>query len=116
MELLAILTAHGIQLQADGGRLRFRPKAAMTPELAGRVKAHKAELLTILAGEPTKPPAGVQLETRADREARRFLAVCRPWPDGRGWYDPGGMWDAAGRAYWQYSVQRQKELIDNRQV
>lgn len=116
--LLRLLTAHGVRLAAHGGRLTFdAPAGAMTPELLGLLKAHKAELLTILAGEPEqKPPAGVQLESRVDREIRRFLAVCKPWPDGRGWYDPGAMRDAAGRAYWQYTVQRQNKLIDNRQV
>ena len=46
-----------------------------------------AELVALLTGSP-KPPAGGQLETHADREWRRFLAVCRPWRDGRGWYNP----------------------------
>jgi len=86
VELLAELAARGIELQAVSGRLRFRPAAAMTPDLARRVEACKPELLALLTGSP-EPPAGRQLENHADREWRRFLAVCRPWPDGRGWYD-----------------------------
>lgn len=97
--LLAELTARGIELQAEGGRLRFKPAAAMTPDLAERVQACKPELLSVLAGSP-KPPAGGQLETHADREWRRFLAVCRPRPDGCGWYDPAasGILAALARA------------------
>ncbi len=86
-ELVGVLTARGIELRAEGGRLRFRPRAAMTPDLAERVKRHKPELLAMLAGGP-EPVADDRPETHADREWRRFLAVARPWPDGRGWYDP----------------------------
>jgi len=85
--LLADLEAHGIELQPDGHRLRYRPKAAMSPALAERVKQHKGELLAALTARP-QPPAVGQVETHADREWRRFPAVCRRWPDGRGWYDP----------------------------
>ena len=46
--LLVDLIGRGIELRAEGGRLRFRPVAAMTPELAERVKAHKGELLDLL--------------------------------------------------------------------
>ena len=63
------------------------------------MKTHKPELLAILAAKPEPPTVG-QPETHADREWRRFLAVSRPWPDGRGLYDPGALRDAAGRAYW----------------
>jgi hypothetical protein len=43
--LLAELDALGIQLAADGRRLRFRPREKVTADLAARLKAHKAELL-----------------------------------------------------------------------
>ena len=46
--LLVDLIGRGIELRAEGERLRFRPVTAMTPELAERVKAHKAELLDLL--------------------------------------------------------------------
>ncbi len=93
--LLADLKGRGIELRAEGERLRFRPVAAMTPELAARVKAHKGELLALLnRSSMAEPP-----ETHADREIRRFLRVAVPRPDGRGWYDPGSLRDAAGRAY-----------------
>ena len=87
-ELLAELNGRGVRLTSHGDRLAYdAPAGVMTPDLAERVKACKAELLAILAGSP-EPVDGGQLETHADRETRRFLAVCRPWPDGCGWYDP----------------------------
>lgn len=54
--LLAELTAQGIELQARGDRLCFRPRKAMTPQLVARVKAHKPELLALITN--TKTPAG----------------------------------------------------------
>lgn len=100
--LLADLTDRGIELRAENGRLRFRPVTAITPDLAERVKAHKGELLALL------DPASVAAlpETHADREIRRFLRVAVSRPDGRGWYDPGSLRDAAGRAYLAYTLQR----------
>jgi len=38
----------GIQLEADGDRLRYRPQSGLPPELLARLKAHKAELLALL--------------------------------------------------------------------
>ena len=46
--LLANLNDLGIQLEAEGERLRFRPCEKVTPELACRLKAHKAALLELL--------------------------------------------------------------------
>jgi len=87
-ELLAELTARGVRLTACGDRLAYdAPAGVMTAELRDRVKACKPELLAMLAGNP-EPAPDARPETHADREWRRFLAVCRPWPDGRGWYDP----------------------------
>jgi hypothetical protein len=48
VELLAELARQGITLVADGGRLRFHPRAAMTPELAERLKSRKAEVLEVV--------------------------------------------------------------------
>ena len=56
-ELVADLCARGVRLTAHGGRLLYdAPVGAMTPELAGQVKAHKADLLAVLADVP-EPPA-----------------------------------------------------------
>ena len=50
--LLAELGDRGIELWAEGERLRFRaPAGAMTPELRERIRARRAELLARLAGE-----------------------------------------------------------------
>jgi hypothetical protein len=58
-ELLAELGRRGIELRADAEHVCFRPRSALTPELVARVKAHKAQLLTLLtAGDrDTTPPA-----------------------------------------------------------
>ncbi len=124
-DLLAELNHRGVELRAEGTRLRFRPSVVMPPELLASLREHKAELLAMFGGGeddalpsvvPTKPPpvmrylgfVGVDktcfqknaeaecddplAETHADREVRRFLQVCKPWPDGRGWFDPGSCW------------------------
>lgn len=52
--LLAELTGRGIELKARGERLRYRPRSALTPELAERVKAHKPALLALL--QQDRPP------------------------------------------------------------
>ena len=46
--LLLDLTRRGIELEAHRDKLRYRPRSAMTPELAERITAHRGELLTIL--------------------------------------------------------------------
>ena len=57
--LLNDLTRLQIQLKADGERLRYAPRSAVTPALAEQIKAHKGELLEILrnptAGREVKP-------------------------------------------------------------
>lgn len=49
-ELLAECDAHGIRLFVadDGGLTIDAPQDALTPDLLGRLKAHKGELLTLL--------------------------------------------------------------------
>lgn len=79
-ELLAELDALGIQLEADGDRLRFRPREKITADLSARMKAHKGELLALLA-------------TRADlgRRIAEQLAQLVPYrtaDDRRGWIHP----------------------------
>ena len=56
-ELMIDLRDRGILLEAHGDRLRYSPKAAMTSELAQRVKAHKPALLAILTADDV--PAAV---------------------------------------------------------
>ena len=50
--LLAALGRLGILLKADGDRLRFYPKTAVTPELVECMKAYKGELLEMLRSNP----------------------------------------------------------------
>ena len=56
--LLTDLARRGIELEARGDRLRFRPKMAMSPGLIDRLKAHKPAILAALRGgwlPPTRP-------------------------------------------------------------
>jgi hypothetical protein len=79
-ELLAELDALGIQLEADGERLRFRPREAVTMDLAGRMKMHKPELLAL-----------VVKRRELDRRIAEQLAQLVPYrtADGRrGWVHP----------------------------
>ena len=57
-ELLEIAHEQGITLQADDGKLLFRPRSAMTLDLAERIKAHRPALLAMLSD--TTPPALTQ--------------------------------------------------------
>ena len=56
-ELILDLGRLGIQLEADGERLRFFPRSALTPDLLARLKSHKAALLAML--RPTTEVAGI---------------------------------------------------------
>ena len=47
--LLAELARRGVTLVADGNRLKFYPKTAMTPKLVRQLKVQKTEVLAIIA-------------------------------------------------------------------
>lgn len=47
--ILADVARRGITLQAHAGKVRFRPRSAMTPDLAQRIKAHRPALLELLS-------------------------------------------------------------------
>jgi hypothetical protein len=68
--LLAELARRGIQLEAQGARLRYRPRSAMTPELAERVRAHKPGLLAVLqeACGPNDAPVSVSRVSGAEAQ------------------------------------------------
>lgn len=52
-ELLVEIRQRGIEVESSGDRLRYRPRSAMTRELAERIAAHKQALLALLgADEP----------------------------------------------------------------
>jgi hypothetical protein len=75
-DLLAKLDALGIQLEADGDRLRFRPREKVTADLAAQMKAHKAEL-----------PAELDVRRRI-REQLAQLVPYRTSDGRRGWVHP----------------------------
>lgn len=80
--LLADLARRGIELRVDGGRLRFRPKSAMTAQLAERVRERKAELTAMLTqrggGDASeRPPARDRFRIVSGR--LQFGDVCAGW-------------------------------------
>ena len=85
-EVLDRLAACGVMLIADGERLRFRPRDAVTPDLRAALVAHKAELVRLLDAE--------EREVRWRAEAMRpqihasgpipFLVARRPLGDAPG--------------------------------
>jgi TubC N-terminal docking domain len=57
--LLAVLWARGVQLEAVGDRLRFRPPAAVSPALRAALVAHKAAVLAHLRVAMPELPLGL---------------------------------------------------------
>ena len=103
--LLAELARRGIVLVSDGDRLRFHPKAAMTPKLLDRLKEHKPEILEIMAdpwpaAETEPAPCG----------------KCNGWAL---WQNPPGRWrcmkcDPPTRAErWLEKAERLRNRYDN---
>ena len=71
IDLIVDLDRAGVQeLTAEGDTLRYRPRSAMTPDLAERLRSHKPGLLTILRAAAA--PEGV---ARAAEKAEGI-----PWP------------------------------------
>lgn len=54
-ELLVELSERGIRLVADGDRLRYHPRSALTLELLVDLKREKADLLNLLAPRSATP-------------------------------------------------------------
>jgi len=53
VELLVTCRAAGVDLEAQGGWLKYQaPTGALTPELGSQLKAQKAELLSLLSAPP----------------------------------------------------------------
>jgi hypothetical protein len=61
VQLLADLAEHGIDVQAHGNAIRYRPRHAMTPALLQRLQAHKAELLTLAIIQEAHDPGNADL-------------------------------------------------------
>lgn len=104
--MLTDLKARGIDLQAHGDRLRYRPRSAMTPELRDRLRACKADLLAILAGKAPEPNAGASPQPEPDvpqpPAARAGYIVELTRPDGR-WAWRQRRMDDADRVYAAYA-------------
>ncbi len=74
--LLVELARRGIELRAAGDRLRYRPRCAMTPDLAARLAAHRGDLLAILAAaDLAAGDTAVPAPTYTPQE-RRLLDGC----------------------------------------
>ena len=48
-QLFNELADRGVTLVSDGDRLRYYPRAKMTPELVERLREHKAEVVAVIA-------------------------------------------------------------------
>lgn len=103
-DILELLSGMGVEIEANGDCLRYRPQSAITRELAWRLKCHKTALVALLRAPDTDNPddsgsgqvvssvaeAADSEKSRpsyADREWDRFLSVAKPTPTG-GLYDP----------------------------
>ena len=67
-ELLATLSARGVEVRAVGDRLRFRPVAAVTADEVTALRTHKPALLALLADVD---------ELERDGTAARLRAIAR---------------------------------------
>ena len=57
-EILDALRKGGIEVVAEGDRLRFRPRSAVSPELQVAMAEHKFELLRLLETEAASTVCG----------------------------------------------------------
>jgi len=70
--LLVGLARRGLELQVNGDKLRYRPRSAMTPDLAERIKGHKSDLLAILRRADREQVTTVRIQVAGlIRDARR---------------------------------------------
>jgi hypothetical protein len=74
VELVRTLQARGIELAPAGDRVRFRPGDAVTAEERDALRAHKAEVLALLAGPSLASTEAVALRVAAFRDQ------LRAWP------------------------------------
>ena len=62
--ILGRLEAAGLHLRAEGGKLIARPKEAVTDDLRGLIRRHKAELLAVLSLPANDAMSEAHTETR----------------------------------------------------
>ena len=82
VELLSELRRRGLELQVRGDRLRYRPRSALTPDLAQRVQAHKVELLALLAATEVQEGVGQTAgsgDIHFTEDPVEFCDVCAGW-------------------------------------
>ena len=82
-ELLEHLDRCGVEVRTEAGKIRYRPAAAVGPELRSAIAQCKAELLAMLVPPPapTVPSNG----PRSDATARPcWFCGCPDW-----WSEPG---------------------------
>jgi hypothetical protein len=106
-ELLKELQAAGITLRADGDRLLFKPRGAMTPDLGARVKGCKRELLALLAGNvcewngqtfPLRPSPPASMP--APPPGKPGETIEQWWNPRRGWHWRTRPTSELDRAHW----------------
>lgn len=73
--LVAELERRGVRLALDGDRIRFRPKAAVTPELLERLAVAKPAVVALLRAEGTTTARNAR--TRGERTLDGPLWECR---------------------------------------
>lgn len=88
--LLTDLARSGIEIEALGDRIRYRPRSAMSEELAARIRLHRKSLLAVLVAATPAPapseaptPETVRRRWRLDDVDRAVLDVVRS-SDGAG--------------------------------
>ena len=97
-ELWNELTALGVTLAADGARLRFCPRDAVTGDLLARLRTHKAELLAMLQAQGADGPQDLP------GDWTEYIAA-----DGRlGWVRA----DVAGLEYHDWPSATERRLMD----
>lgn len=111
-ELLLDLERAGIQeVRADGGRLLYRPRSAMTPVLTERLKAHKVDLLVALSpmamGTTPRPAADDPLAGWVRRQDYRGR-----W----GWERPGLAEADRWWARWDYDALPTPPMADGNRL
>ena len=74
--LLVELARRGIELRASADRLRYRPRSAMTPDLADRLAAHRGDLLAILAAADLAADDRAAPAPTYTAQERRLLDDC----------------------------------------
>lgn len=75
--ILADVRRRGLSLQADHGKLLFRPRSAMTPDLAERIKAHRPALLSMLS-DTTPATRTTNAPHEAESGVSSVLSVSEP--------------------------------------